>query len=252
MNVILSAVWVLLFPLISWGQTITIDAITTGHDINANNLSVTHTGAADATLALACVSERDSATGNLGAGPSVTYNGVSMTLVPGATVIANSRAKSSLFYILSPPSGAQTVAMTRSTNANRYSMSVLTLKRTALVSTFNTAATFSSTSSANIDIDGLASASGEFAVMCGMQVSNAPIISPDATAPVSTEQVDVDHTDSTGLSHFVYTENGASTSINMRVDTDTTATTTLPTAAVAVSIRPEGTVSFGVLRRRSQ
>ncbi len=244
MRVVVIAFVICLIPLMGWGQTITFDAITTAEGMNVTNISTSHTGAADATLALACVTERDTAF-TMGAGPSVTYGGNAMTLVSGATQTQATRVKSSLFYYVSPPSGAQTVNMTRSTNANRYMMSVLTLKGTALVNIFNTAGTFGSDAATNIDIDSLASASGEFAVMCGLQQTNTPVISPDATSPVSTERAEVDHTDSTGLTHFVYTEDGAVTSINMRVDSDTS----VYTSAVAVSIRPAAS-TFGVLRRR--
>lgn len=226
---------------------ITIDAATTGHAINGVDVSFSHTAAADATLALACVTERDSATTNIGAGPSVTYGGNAMTLVPGATVIAGTRIKASLFYYLSPASGASTVTLTESTNANRYTMTALTLKGTAASSTFNTAGTYNSTASTNINIDALASAVGEFAVMCGLQYLQASTVSPDATSPVSTEYLEVDHTDPTSFTHYIYTEDGAATSIDMRVDSDTSTYA----AAVAVSIRPEATgASFGALRRR--
>lgn len=224
---------------------ITIDAATTGHAINGTNISISHTGAADATLALACVTERDSATNNLGAGPSVTYGGNAMTLVSGATITTGTRVKASLFYYLSPPSGAQTVELTESTNANRYSMTAITLKGTAGTSTFNTAGTYGDATSTNINIDGLASSAGEFALMCGMQHTQASTVSPDATSPVSTEYLEVDHTDSTSFTHYIYTEAGASPSIDMRVDSDTSSYS----AAVAVSIRPL-TSEFGVLRRR--
>lgn len=227
----------------SWGA-VTIDASTTAHAINAENISLTHTGAADATLALACVTERDSSTNNIGAGPSVTYGGNAMTLISGATVTAGTRIKASLFYYLSPPTGAQTVAYTRSTNANRYTMTAITLKGTAGANTFNTAGTYSSTASTNIDIDGLASAVGEFAIMCGLHYTQASTVSPDATSPVSTEYLEVDHTDSTSFTHYIYTEDGAATSIDMRVD----ASVSNYAAAVAVSIRPE---AAAIVRHRA-
>lgn len=236
---------ILLIPTLGHAA-VTVDAITSGEGLNNGNMSVSHTGAADATLALVCVTER-SATNTLSGSPTLTYGGNSMTLVSGATINQSSRVQAELYAYVSPPSGSQTVNFTRSTNSDRYIMSVITLKGTASSNIFNTAGTFGSTGATNINIDGLASSSGELAILCGIQATNAPVVSPDATAPTSTEQIEVDHTDGTGLTHFVYTEAGASSSINMRVDSDTSQYT----AAVAVSILPAGGgSSFGIMRRR--
>lgn len=205
------------------------------------DLSVSHSSTAP-TLALACVAERASSN-NMGASTSVpTYGGNTMTLVTGATQTQATRVKTSLYYYVSPPSGSQTVALaTVSTNSNRYMMSVMTLAGTATTSIFNTAGTNGGDSGQNLDVDGLASAVGEFAVACGLQSTNAPVFSADATSPVSTEQLDEDMTatDSIGLSHFVYTEDGAATSINMRVDS----TVSQYWSMVAVSIRPAVTAT---------
>lgn len=229
----------LLWSTPSWAA-ITIDGTpTTGGGINTNNISISHSSTA-ATLALACVFERDT-TLAMGAGPSVTYGGNAMTLVPGATQTQATRVKASLFYYVNPPTGSQTVAMTRSTNANRYIMSVITLAGTATTSIFNTAGTAGGDTGTDLDINTLASAAGEFGVACGGQSTNAPAFSADATSPVSTEQVDADITalDSIGVSHFIYTEDGASSSIDMRVDSDTSQYWSM----VAVSIRPAATTT---------
>lgn len=231
--------FLLIFLLIpSWVHAaITVDAVTlagnVGIGINVTEASLSHTAAADATLALVCVTERDT-TATMGAGPSVTYAGNAMTLVDGATQTQGSFLKSSLFYYVSPPSGSQTINVTASTNSDREVVSAITLKGTATTSIFNTAGTMGSEGTTNIDIDSLASAVGEFAVMCGAQSTNTPNVSADATAPVSDEQVEADHTDGIGLTHFIYTEAGATTSIDMRVDSDSSQRT----SAVAVSIRP--------------
>lgn len=249
-RVVLSLIFCLLTTPV-WAA-ITIDGTPSfGGGINGTgdpDVSFSHTSTAP-TLALACIAER--ATGsNMGAGPaSVTYGGNAMTLVPGATQTQGSLMKTSIFYYVSPPSGSQTVAMNASTNSNRYMMSVITLAGTATTSIFNTAGTNGAASGTNLDVDGLASAVGEFAVACGAQETNSPAFSADATSPVSTEQVDEDMTsiDAIGLSHFIYTEDGAATSIDMRVDS----TVSQDWSMSAVSIRPAASVSsFDPSRRR--
>lgn len=200
------------------------------------DLSVSHTSTAP-TLALACVLERATAN-NMGASTSVpTYAGNAMTLVTGATQTQATRMKTSMYYYVNPASGTQTVALpTVSTNSTRYALSVITLAGTATTSIFNTAGTNGADSGTDLDVDSLASAVGEFGVACGAQSTNAPAFSADATSPVSTEQLDEDltATDSIGLSHFIYTEDGAATSINIRVDS----TVSQYWSMVAVSIRP--------------
>lgn len=233
----------------SWAA-ITIDAVTTagnvGIGINTTEASFSHTGAADATLALVCYTGRDT-TATMGTDASVTYGGNAMLAVTGAIQTQGSFLQSQLFYLTSPPSGAQTINVTAATGSDREVVSAITLKGTATTSIFNTAGTMGSEGTTSIDIDGLASAVGEFAVMCGTQSTNTPTVSPDATSPVSTEQLEADHTDSIGMTHFVYTEDGAATSINMRVDSDTSART----SAVAVSIRPAASsAAFDPQRRR--
>jgi hypothetical protein len=82
--------------------------------------------------------------------------------------------------------------------------------------------------------------------MCGASATAASTASPDATAPTSTEQLDVAHTNATSVRNWVYTEDGAATSIDMRVDL----ASSVRMAAVAVSIRGDSVDSFGPLRRR--
>lgn len=220
---------------------ITIDGTPSfGGGINGNgtpDISFSHSSTAP-TLSLACVAERDVSGAALGAATSVpTYAGNNMTLVPGATQNQGGVMKTSLYYYVSPPSGSQTVTLpTVSANADRYMMSVITLAGTATTDIFNTAGTNGAATGTNLDVDSLASAVGEFAVACGAQETNTPAFSADATSPVSTEVVDEDMAsiDGIGLSHFIYTEDGAATSINMRVDS----TGNVDWSMVAVSIRP--------------
>lgn len=221
---------------------ITIDAISTDDGMNGGNIIISHTAAADATLALVCASDRDTTENTLGANPTATYAGNAMTAVPGAIGTYSDTMRSSMFYYVSPPSGASNIELNESASSDRYVMSVITLKGTATTDIFNTASA-TGASSASADIDGLASAVGEFAVMCGAIRTNTPTVSPDATSPVSTEQVEYDHPDAIGITHFVYTEDGAATSINMRVDISASQWW----AAAAVSIRPA--VSASVRRQ---
>lgn len=222
---------------------ITIDATTTAEGTGTGNISLSHTAAADATLALACVGER-STTATLSGTTTATYAGNAMTQI--GTLINTARTKATLFYYVSPGSGSSTVAMSRATGSDRYIMSVTTLKGTATSSIFNTAATGGNTTS-SLDINSVASAVGDLVWFCGLQTTTTPVITPDATSPVSTELVDVDHTGGFGLNLFVYYEDGANSTVDMRVDSDTATYW----SGVAVSIAPGAeAAAFGPLRRR--
>lgn len=201
----------------------------------ANPQSSSVTIAADANLAIVCLAERDTNSSNFTASTaSVTVGGVAATQLT-AVQTSDNLIRSVLFYKLAPATGSVTVQATPDTGSDLMAVGVLTFKGVAQSGTFNTAATNSSTGSANADVDGLASSVGELAVLCGATRLSTTTASPDATTPVSTEQLDYV---TTGGAIFVrmfsYTEDGASSSINMRVDLAGSDRW----AAAAVSLRP--------------
>lgn len=227
---------------------ITIDN-TTSAEANVgtpNTLSYSgHTIAADADALLIGVCERDTnSSGFTVDTATVTVAGASATQLLGHDNGATVRAL--LFYKLSPSTGTPTIAVTGDTGNDRLVIGVMSLKGVQQSSTFNTAGTGSGLGVTNADIDALASAAGEFGVMLGCIRTNTVTPSADATAPVSTEQLDVAHTDSTSVRAFLYTEAGASPTLDMRVDLSGSG----DWAGVAVSVRPEAGGAFGALRRR--
>lgn len=210
-----------------------------------NTLSQALTIDGDADAALVGVCERDTnASGFTVDTATVTIAGASATQLLGHDNGVSIRAL--LFYQLTPATGTPTIAVTGDTGNDRLVIGVMSLKGVQQSSTFNTAGTGSGLGVTNADIDALASAAGEFAVMLGCIRTNAITPSADATAPVSAEQLDVAHTDSTSVRAFLYTEAGASPTLDMRVDLSGSG----DWAGVAVSIRAATGGAFGPLRRR--
>jgi len=197
-----------------------------------NTLSYSHVVEASANAVIVCLAERDTnASGFTVDTASVTIGGQAATQLIGQ--FNGVSIRSVLFYKLAPPTGTQTIAVTGDTGGERLVVATVALQGVAQTSTFNTAAGAGTTAVTDMDINTLASAVGEVAVMCGAIRTSAVTPSPDATAPTSTELVDVAHTDSTSVRVFMYTESGASTSIDMRVDASASA----DWAGTAVSIR---------------
>lgn len=226
---------------------VTIDAVSSEEGIGVNTASTSHshTIASDANLVVVCLAERDTSAGGITADTAtVTVGGAAATQL-SAVQESTPQVRVVMFYKLSPSTGVQTIAATSDSGIDRLLTGVLSLKGVAGSSTFNTAGTSSNIGSTDADVDGLASAVGEFAVLCGASATAASTASADATAPVSTEQLDVAVTDATTVRGWIYTEAGDTTSINMRVDL----ASSVRWAATAVSIRgAQG--NFGPLRRR--
>lgn len=237
----------MLFP--SLAHAVSVDTTSTAEGVVSGGTASTshsHTIAADADVVLVCLAERDAnASGFTANTASVTVGGASATQLI-AVQESTPQVRMALFYKLAPTTGSQTVAATADTGADLLVTSVISLKGVSQTGTFNVAGSTSSTGTTNVDINSLASAVGEFAIMCGASATAASTASPDATAPTSTEQLDVAHTNATSVRNWVYTEDGAATSIDMRVDL----ASSVRMAAVAVSIRGDSVDSFGPLRRR--
>lgn len=237
----------LVLPSVALGA-VTIDTISSSEGFTSGGTGSTshsHTIAADANLVLVCLAERDAnASGITADTSSVTVGGAAATKLIGVQE-STPQVRSVMFYKLAPATGSQTIAATADTGSDLLVTSVISLKGVAQTGTFNTAGSNSSTGSTNADINGLASAVGEFAVLCGASATAASSSSADATSPVSTEQSDVAHTNGTSVRGWIYTEDGAATSIDMRVDL----ASSVRWAAVASSLRPLVS-SAGPLRRR--
>lgn len=204
-----------------------------------------HTIAADADAILIGVCMRDTnASGYTNDTATVTVGGVSATQILAVDNTVSIRL--ALFRLLAPTTGTPSIAVAGDTGTDRLIIGVMSLKGVAQSGSFNTASSNYGLGVTDADIDSLASATGEFAIMAGCIRLNTITPSADATSPVSTEQLDVAHTDSTSVRVFLYTEDGASSAINMRVDLSGSG----DWAGVAVSVRPESDTSFGPLRRR--
>lgn len=240
----LAALLTALLP--TWAlAAITVDTVGNGEGLTSSSYS--HTIAADANFVGVCLAERDTdASGITASSASVTVGGQSATQLT-AIQNADNTVRIVLFYKLTPLTGAQTIATTADTGTDRLVTGSISLKGVAQTSTFNTAGSSSNNNSTDADINGLASAVGELAIMCGASATAASSASADATAPVSTEQQDVAHTNATSVRNWIYTEDGAATSIDMRVDL----ASSVRWSAVAVSLRPIAS-TFGALRRRGQ
>lgn len=200
-----------------------------------------------ASIAVACVFERDSG-GAVAAPSGVTINGEAMTLVTGASHAQGGVMHASMWYKLSPASGTPEVIATAGAGTDFTVVGVISFTGVAQTDTWNTATTVGSIAT-NIDLDSLASAVGEVGVMCGSVRENTGetvTASADATAPVSLERYDYPHTTDISGTAFAYTEAGAVTSINMRVDISLSR----QFAAVGASMRAAADTSTGPLRRR--
>lgn len=223
---------------------ITVDATSTA-DATGTSTTHNHTLAADADAIFICMGQRDFDSA-IQPAVSVTVGGENATHVAGAHGAANT-TRADLYYLVNPPTGTQQIIATADASVNTMATAAISLKGVASTSTLNTAKTNAANSGMDIDVDTLASAVGELGLLCGTVRTNTPTVSPDATAPTSTERVEYASMQSFGQIVFIYTEDGATTSIDMRVDSDTS----INWAAAAVSIRAAAEASsFGPLRRR--
>jgi len=211
------------------------------------------TVASDANIAIVCVAGRDSG-GAVQPAVSASVEGQAATFLAGITNAGNV-IRVDLFYKLSPITGANVTASATADSANEFTIvGMMTFKTVAQTSTFNTEKTAQGVTENAADINTLASAVGELGVLCGAgrtATGTASIVEPDPTSPVSTERFDHEYTGTdTAVRGWGYTEAGAASSIDMRVDYDEDASTQWATAAV--SMRPLADSAAGFLRRRHQ
>jgi hypothetical protein len=239
-------IWFLLFlllPSYSWAA-ITLDVASSSGGTTSTSHS--HTVAVDANIAIICISQRDQG-GAVTAPSAVTIGGENATSLSSSTSAAIGQ-RADLYYKLSPLTGAQTVAVTGGAGTDRMVTGVMTFKNVAQTSTFNTASTGTGVNTTAY-VDSIASAVGELVVMCGGVRVLTSTPSPEATAPVSTEQFELGF-DSGGTTTlgYGYTEAGDSPTINMRVTLSASETW----VAVAASMREVAASStFGHLKRRT-
>jgi len=212
-----------------------------------NSASCDLTIAADANAVMVCFTQRETGLA-VGSGVSVTVGGQAATFLGGAQNISAS-TRVEFWYKLAPLTGTQTVAVTGDAATDRLAMATVSLKNVAQTSTFNTKSEFGSpANSTNADLDGIASAVGEFVFLCGGARVQGAAPTPDPTVPVSTE-IREQAFDSGGTSTitWAYSEAGASPTVDMRMDLGSSDAYAL----VAASIRElVSTSDFGFLRRR--
>jgi hypothetical protein len=209
--------------------------------------STTHnvTIAADANILIVCLAIRESG-GAVAAATGVTVGGAAATFLSGATNAGNV-IRAEMWYKLAPATGTVSVVASYNASTDLAITGGMAFKGVAQSSTFGTPVTAVSSATTNIDVDAIGSAVGEMGVLCGAVRDNGSAqttVSADGTAPVSTERYEDPHgAGLPSITGFGYTEDGAATSINMRVDANNTA----QWAAVGVSMRPSATT-----RRASQ
>lgn len=225
---------VFLLPALAQAQ-VAIDAVSQAESaVPGTSTTHNHTLGGAATWIGVCVSTRDH---GLAIQPvtSVTVGGVSAMLVDRAQT-SNNGISAELWHLPSPPTGVQSIVVTNDAVNERTVTTAISLTGTATSSMLGTAitATDPGSANANVDVDVIPSAVGELGIVCGAARVDTTTVAADPTAPVSTERVERAHADSTSLIGFLYSEDGAATSINMRMDL----TPAERWAAVGVSVKP--------------
>jgi hypothetical protein len=223
----------LLAPI--WAQAaITIDATSSVASAPpATTTSHSHPIASDANFVGVCVASRDFGLA-VGSVSSVTVGGAAATFV-GRAQSGNAGVSAELWYIVNPATGSQTVAVTNAATNDRTLTTVISLKGVATSPTTGTPVTAGDAGpSVDVNVDGIGSAVGELGLLCGVGRVNTATVAADAAAVVSTEQIEAAHTDATSMVGYIYTEAGASPTIDMRVDLSTSERW----GAVGVSVKP--------------
>lgn len=238
-------VCLLLLPYAAQAQ-VTVDAVSSAESaVPGTTTSHSHTIAADANLILINVCSRDA---GLAIQPvtSVSVGGQAATRI-NRVQTSNNGISAELWQRISPLTGSQTVAVTNDAANERTVTTVISLKGVDTAAAFGTEVTASDpgTTDANVDVNGIGSRVNDLVVMGGCARVNTTTVAPDATVPVSVEQVERAHADSTALIGFLYSEDGVSPTVDMRADL----TPSERWAAVGVSVQSV-TVSGGLYRRR--
>jgi hypothetical protein len=118
-----------------------------GTNVTSNSFSVT-VGAGDNALFI-----QESALSGSGAyAPSgITYNGVSLTMVPSSSIVSTD-IETSLWYLVNPPTGSHTLVVTYGSYAQNVAAGALPMSGVNTASPIGTAATAGSSSSLNVAV----------------------------------------------------------------------------------------------------
>jgi len=150
----------------------------------------------------------------------------------------NNVVGSSVWSYNSPPSGTVNVVATGAAGTDFMLMVVRSYSGVDTAAPFGTPQSYNPViSTANMDVTGIGSDTGQLGALCGAARKGTAntTFSADATSPVSTERADITHSSgSPQISATVYEENGASGTIDMRVDMSENVQAT----AIGVSILP--------------
>jgi hypothetical protein len=200
--------------------------------------SHSHTFAAGTNLALIFVTQLDAAPAAV---VGVTVAGQAATLVTGCAR-TQSTLRTEIWYYLSPPSGAQTVAAdTSGTTTDATFTSVISLSGAATSSTFSTCV-LDGTSDSTVTITGITTTVNDFVVGV-TSASGSRTCSAEATSPVSTERVEGNN--GGNVTQCVYTEAGGASTTDININLSASVTH----ADVGVAVRGAAD-AVGALRRR--
>lgn len=237
MTRILACVFILLVaPAVSWSAIAYVNSQTYEAEAGSGaGGSFTFSSGANR-IAFVCRAIRENG-GAVAADTAVpTIGGVNTTQVGTGISNAAGVMRAELYYLLNPGSGSQTVATTPAASTDRNLTIVIEYTGVHQTTPIGTPTTVQ-LSVTNLDVDSIASAVNDVVGACLSVRSQNPhtAVTPDATAPVSTEQANTPHSaTSSTLTSAWYDEAGATTSTNIRVDLDSSA----QSAAIGVAIKP--------------
>lgn len=232
----------LLLSAPAWAA-IAFDAQSTAE--GTTDATAAHTFSGSANFAYICVGVRDSG-GAVAAPTGVTVDGNAATLVANA-LNPNDVVLASVWRYNNPPTGTVNVIATGAAGTDFTLIAVRSYSGVYAAGPVGTPVEFEPLGeTTNIDANAIGSETGQLGLLCAVARKGTSNItfSADATAPVSTERADFTHSSgSAQISLAVYDEDGASSSIDMRIN----GSESVATAAVGVSLIPD---PAGATRRR--
>lgn len=123
--------------------------------------------------------------GNVTTGMAITWNGVSMTEIPGAYMTANSE-EVHIFYLIAPALGSTTIAVSTTTNWNLLFCTALLLNGVNQTAPIDTAHAVTGAASVNFSTTGTTNRLNEYVVDSIVQNAGAATLA--ATAPAVRDQ----------------------------------------------------------------
>lgn len=165
-----------------------------------------------------------------------TVGGNNATQIGTGVTNASNVMRTEAYIYLNPPIGSNTVATFPAASTDRNLTAAISLFGVHQTVPTGTPST-NQASSSNMDVNSIASDVGDLVALCGSARVGAAAITatPDATSPASTERIDTAHSNSVSSGTIVaYTEDGASTSTDVRVDLSES----VQWAALGVAIKP--------------